>query len=172
MCTLFLLQKSLRKKLFGNENAIGKIIKIDSVDNFTVTGILKDLPTNTRFNFEYLVPWDYLKKLGDGYSNESWLSNNTPTYVQLKANTNVAAFDEKIKNISRQNAGRDDIWTHFIFPLSQWHLYSDFEDGKPAGGRIETVRVFALIAIFILLIACINFMNLSTAQKRKDVQKK
>ena len=58
------LQKQLAKKLFGNEDALGKIIRIDSVDNFTVTGILKDLPSNTEFDFEYLLPWDYLKKIG------------------------------------------------------------------------------------------------------------
>jgi len=161
------ITEKLAKKLFGNENAIGKIIRIDSFNNFTVTGILKNLPANTRFNFEYLLPWDYLKKLGQGYSNESWMSNNTPTYVLLKPNINVAAFTEKIKNISRQNAGRDDIWTHFLFPLSQWHLYSNFENGKPVGGRIDTVRVFGIIAGFILLIACINFMNLSTARSEK-----
>ncbi len=166
------ITEKLAKKLFGNEEAIGKIIRIDSIDNFTVTGILKDLPSNTRFDFEYLLPWDYLKKLGQGYSNESWLSNNTPTYVLLKPDTNVAAFNEKIKNISRKNAGRNDIWTHFLFPLSQWHLYGDFENGKPVGGYIDTVRVFGIIAAFILLIACINFINLSTArseQRAKEV---
>lgn len=161
------ITEKLAKKLFDNEDAIGKIIKIDSVDNFTVTGVLKDLPLNTRFNFEYLLPWDYLKKLGQGYSNESWMSNNSSTYILLKPNTSFVTFTEKIKNISRQKAGRNDIWTHFLFPLSGWHLYSDFEDGKPAGGRIDTVRVFAIIAAFILLIACINFMNLSTARSEK-----
>jgi putative ABC transport system permease protein len=161
------ITQKLAKKLFGNEKVIGKIIRIDSVNNFTVTGILKDLPANTRFNFEYLLPWDYLKKLGQGYSDENWLSNNTSTFVLLKPNINIAAFNEKIKNISRQNAGRNDIWTHFLFPLSQWHLYNNFENGKPVGGRIDTVRVFGIIAAFILLIACINFMNLSTARSEK-----
>ena len=164
------ISQKLAKKLFGNEDALGKIIKIDSVDNFTVTGVLKDLPSNTRFNFEYLLPWNYLKKIG--WNNDAWLSNNTPTYIQLKPNTNVTAFSEKIKNITRVNGGRNDAWTQFLFPLSKWHLYSDFENGKPVGGRIETVRVFGIIALFILLIACINFMNLSTArseQRAKEV---
>jgi putative ABC transport system permease protein len=159
----------LAKKLFGNENAIGKIIRIDSVDNFTVTGVLKDLPSNTRFNFEYLLPWSYYDKLGHGYANETeaWLSNNTSTFVLLKPNTNVTAFNEKIKDITKRYTGRSDVWTQFLFPLKQWHLYAEFENGKPVGGRIQTVRVFGIIAAFILLIACINFVNLSTARSEK-----
>jgi putative ABC transport system permease protein len=159
------ITEKLAKKLFGNEDAVGKIIKIDSVDNFTVTGVLKNLPSNTRFEFEYLLSWDYLKKLG--WSNESWLSNNTPVYVLLRPNANLHTFNAKIKNLSRVNAGRNDIWTHFLFPLRQWHLYSKFENAEPVGGRIDVVRLFAIIAAFILLIACINFMNLSTARSEK-----
>ncbi|GAB3954406.1 ABC transporter permease [Spirosoma harenae] len=161
------ITEKLAKKLFGDEDALNKTIRLDSVDNFVVTGILKDLPPNTRFSFEYLLPWDYLKKLGTGWSNESWLSNNTATFIRLKPAANSAAFSEKIKDITRVHAGRNDVWTHFIYPLSQWHLYGSFENGKPIGGRIETVRVFGIIAAFILLIACINFMNLSTARSEK-----
>jgi putative ABC transport system permease protein len=161
------ITEKLAKKLFGEEDALNKTIQIDVADNFIVTGILKDLPPNTDFNFDYLLPWDYLKKRGEGYRNESWLSNNTPTYVLLKPNINLAAFEAKIKNMTRRYAGRNDVWTHFLFPLSQWHLYSEFENGKSVGGRIETVRTFGLIAAFILLIACINFMNLSTARSEK-----
>ncbi|MEO8854838.1 MAG: ABC transporter permease [Ginsengibacter sp.] len=159
------ITQKLATKLFGNEDAIGKIIRIDSVDNFTVTGILKNLPSNTRFDFEYLLPWDYLKKIG--WNNDTWLSNNTPTYVLLKPNTDVTAFDAKIKDITKRETGNNNAWTQFLFPLSKWHLYSDFKNGNPVGGRIETVRTFGIIALFILLIACINFMNLSTARSEK-----
>jgi putative ABC transport system permease protein len=163
------LTEKFAKKLFGTADAIGKIIRIDSIDHFTVTGVLKDLPPNTRFDFEYLLPWVYYDKLGHGWANEteSWLSNNTFTYVLLKPYTNVAAFNEKIKDITKRYTGRSDVWTHFLFPLSKWHLYAAFENGKPAGGRIQSVRLFGTIAAFILLIACINFMNLSTAGSEK-----
>ncbi|HEX5153776.1 MAG TPA: ABC transporter permease [Parafilimonas sp.] len=159
------ITQSLAKKLFGNEDALGKMIRIDSVDNFTVTGILKDLPPNTEFDFEYLLPWDYFIKID--WNNDSWLRNNTFTFVQLKPNVNAAVFSDKIKNVTKVHSGRNDVWTHFIYPLGKWHLYSNFENGKPAGGRIDTVRVFGIIAAFILLIACINFMNLSTARSEK-----
>jgi len=159
------ITEKLAKKLFGNEDALNKTIKIDSTDNFIVTGILKDLPSNTRFTFEYLLPWAYLKKLG--WENDSWLSNNISSFVLLNPGTDVTIFNNKIKDITRRNANRNDVWTHFLFPLNQWHLYQEFENGKPAGGRIESVRVFGIIAAFILLIACINFMNLSTARSEK-----
>jgi putative ABC transport system permease protein len=157
--------EKLAKKLFGTTDVVGKMIKIDSVDNFTVTGVLKDLPANTQFDFEYLVPWDYLKKLG--MNNEDWVSNNNYTYLLLRPHTDVAGFNGKIRDLTRVNTGVNTLWLHFVYPLRKWHLYSTFDNGVPVGGRIETVRVFGLIAVFILLIACINFMNLSTARSEK-----
>lgn len=161
------ITQSLARRLFGTTDALGKIIKIDSADNFTVTGVLQDFPSNTRFNVDYLLPWAYLKKLGQGWENNEWLSNNTYTYVLLRPGTNAVAFNGKIKNFTRTNTGHAEVWTHFIFPLSKWHLYTAFENGVPVGGRIDTLRVFGIIAAFILLIACINFMNLSTARSEK-----
>lgn len=159
------ITEKLAKQLFGNDNALNKTIRIDSVDNFVVTGILKDLPSNTRFTFEYLLPWSYLNKLG--WSNDNWLSNNITSFVLLHPNTNVTAFNNKIKDLTRSKSGNANVWTHFLHPLDKWHLYSEFENGKPVGGRISTIRLFAIIAAFILLIACINFMNLSTARSEK-----
>ena len=164
------ITEKFAKKLFGDKDPLNEVIKIDSADNFIVTGILKDLPSNTRFTFEYLLPWSYLNKLG--WNNDSWLSNNVSTFVQLKPGTNADAFNIKIKDIVKHNANRNDVWIQFLFPLHQWHLYSKFENGKPVGGRIETIRLFGIIGTFILLIACINFMNLSTSrseQRAKEV---
>src|SRR5579863_1039235 len=159
------LTEKLARKLFGTTDVVGKTIRIDSTDNFTVTGVLKDLPSNTEFDFEYLLPWTYLKKLG--WNNDNWVSNNTYTWLLLKPHTDPTAFNAKIRDFTRTNTGQYNLWVHFVYPLSKWHLYSSFDDGVPAGGRIDTVRVFALIAGFILLIACINFMNLSTARSEK-----
>jgi putative ABC transport system permease protein len=159
------ITRKLAIKLFGTENAVNKIIRIDSSGNFKVTAVLKDLPPNTRFHFEFLLPWAYFKKLGWG--DNTWMRNWITTFVLLKPHTDLTAFNNKIKDIARIHANRNDIWTHFLYPLAKWHLYSRLENGKPVGGRIETVRLFGFIAAFILLIACINFMNLGTARSEK-----
>ncbi len=162
------ITQELSKKLFGNENAMGKIIKIDSSDNFTVSGVLKELPNNTKFDFEYLLPWSYMIKIG--YDDSSWGNNSVQTYVLLKNNVSQKTFDAKIKNITidhTKNTGDQSTTQVFTQKLADQWLYSKSENGQYVGGRIETVKLFGIIAAFILLIACINFMNLSTARSEK-----
>lgn len=161
------LTERLAKKLFGNEEAMGKVIRVDSSDNFTVTGVLKDLPTNTAFDFEYLMPWSYLSKIG--YDDSSWGNNSIKTFVLLKPGVPEATFDAKIKDITiNHNTGGDKSTTEvFTQPLKDIWLYSNSENGRYVGDRIEMVKLFGIIAAFILLIACINFMNLSTARSEK-----
>ncbi|WP_343692068.1 ABC transporter permease [Chitinophaga sp.] len=162
------LTEKMAKSLFGNEEAMGKIIKIENRDNFTVTGVLKDLPGNTRFNFEYLLPWSSLK-YGEG-QDLGWNDNSTPTYVMLKPNVNYAAFAPKIKELKQHYSSEAKMmkWEMFIYPLSRWRLYSSFTNGvEDNGGRNTFVSIFGIIAGLILLIACINFMNLSTARSEK-----
>ncbi|HEU4634039.1 MAG TPA: ABC transporter permease [Flavisolibacter sp.] len=160
------LTEKLAKKIFGGEDAMGKVIKIDNKDNFTVTGIVKDLPNNTRFNFEYLLPWAYLRSQGN--DDQYWGNNSTRTYVLLKPHASFASADNKIRKIKvHYDKTEDPRWEMFLYPMSKWRLYSRFKDGFEDGGRIEFVRMFAIIAVFILLIACINFMNLSTARSEK-----
>jgi ABC-type antimicrobial peptide transport system permease subunit len=158
------ITEKMAKKMFGSKDAINKSIKIDR-DNFTVTGILKDLPTNTQFDFEYLLPWAYMTKTGQ--DDNYWGNNSIHTYVELKPNISVTSVYAKIKDITKRHSNGQENNEVFLHPVSKWHLYSKFENGKIAGGRIETVRLFGIIAIFILLIACINFMNLSTARSEK-----
>jgi putative ABC transport system permease protein len=160
------LTQKLAKKLFGNEDPMGKIIKIENKDNFTVTGILKDLPNNTRFDFEYLVPWAYKRLRGD--DDENWGNNSTRTYVLLKPNATLASAAPKVRVMKQRYAKDEPKWEMFLYPLSKWRLYSSFTNGKEdGGGRITFVRLFGIVAAFILLIACINFMNLSTARSEK-----
>ena len=157
--------ESFAKRLFGKEEALGKIVKLDNKDNFTVKAVMKDLPNNTRFKFDYLLSWAYMDKRG--WSDSNWDNNSTQTFVLLKPNVSVASVNAKIKNtIIKHLDGKEKIEI-FLHPASMWHLYTDFEKGKVVGGRIETVRMFGIIAAFILLIACINFMNLSTARSEK-----
>ncbi|KAA9040959.1 FtsX-like permease family protein [Ginsengibacter hankyongi] len=162
------ITQKLAKKLFGNEEAMGKVIRIDSVDNFKVTGVLKDLPNNTVFKFEYLLPWSYMKKIHQ--DDDSWVNNSIQTYILLKPGISQQTFDAKIKNITinhtvnTSSPSTTQVFTQLF--RDQW-LYSKSENGKYVGGRIEQVKLFAIIAAFILLIACINFMNLSTARSEK-----
>jgi ABC-type antimicrobial peptide transport system permease subunit len=160
------LTETLAKKLFANEDAMGKVIKIDNKENFIVTGILKDLPPNTRFEFEYLVPWAYKRSVGD--DDENWGNNSTRTYVLLKQNASLASANEKLKTLKPKYDKDETKWEMFIYPLERWRLYSHFTNGvEDGGGLIQFVRLFGIIAAFILLIACINFMNLSTARSEK-----
>lgn len=159
------LTEKCAKNLFGNEEPMGKTIRINDKDNFTVTGILKDLPNNTRFKFDYILPWAYARKQGD--DDESWGNNSTRNYVLLKPNASLASLEPKLRYIKRKYDKDEKTNEMFLYPISRWRLYSRFENGKEDGGLIDFVKMFAVIAAFILLIACINFMNLSTARSEK-----
>ena len=161
------LTEKLAKKLFGNEDAMGKQVLIDTAENFTVTGVVKDLPLNTRFNFEYILPWTFLTKLG--WDDQFWENNSVSTYVLLKQGAAQTHFDASVKNIVINHPTSGQVPTSEVFtqPLNRLYLYSKSENGKLVGGRIEIVRLFAIIAALILIIACINFMNLSTARSEK-----
>ncbi len=159
------ITKKLAKKLFGNDDAMGKNLQIDNKYNYTISGVMKDLPNNTQFDFEYLVPWHFMSLTNQDDSD--WASNSTHNYVLLKPNTNLTAFNKKIANIIIKHGQSDWTTQVFLYPVSKLHLYSNFENGIPVGGKIDIVKVFILIAVFILLIACINFMNMSTARSEK-----
>src|SRR5690606_37637904 len=162
------LTEKLAKSLFGDADAMGQLIKIDSTDQFTVTGIMADLPGNTRFDFDYLLPWDYSVNLG--WRDSSWANNTLQTYVLLKEGVSHSAFDRKINSITKDHLAENPLYSKrevFTQPLTEAWLYSKQENGYYTGGRIEMVRLFAIIAAFILIIACINFMNLSTARSEK-----
>ncbi|HLI94387.1 MAG TPA: FtsX-like permease family protein, partial [Puia sp.] len=160
--------RAFARKMFGDEEALGKTIRLDSVDIFTVTGVLADLPNNTLFNFEFLLPWSYMDKLK--WDDSYWGNNSVQTYVLLKKGVSQDRFDSRVRDITidHTKGTADPSTTHvFSYPFAKQWLYSRNENGRLVAGRMVTVRLFAVIAAFILLIACINFMNLSTARSEK-----
>ena len=160
-----LLTEQLAKRMFGNEDAVGKVIQFDRDESLKVTGILKDVPNNTLFNFEYLTSYEYRNSQHD--IDSDWTDISISTFVLLKQHSSFEAANQQIKNVIVQHSGGNAKTAEFLYPVSKLRLYSNFENGIAVGGRIKTVKIFLIIAVFILLIACINFMNLSTARSEK-----
>jgi putative ABC transport system permease protein len=162
--TSIVLTEKLAKKIFGDADPMNKIVRINNEQSYKVTGVTKDLPNNTQFDFEYLVSITGLSYFKS--HEQAWNMNSYSTYVQLAPGTNVEKFNAKIKNLVMLHDAKtgEELFLH---PLSKWRLYSNFENGKVAGGKISTVRLLTVIACLILLIACINFMNMSTARSEK-----
>ena len=158
------ITSTLAKKIFSDADPINKLVKINNKDLYKVTGVLKDLPNNTQFDFDYLVA---LPAGGvNPYGGMDWGESDFNTYVQLQPGADINKVNAKIRNVVTRHAPtyKQD---EFLYPLTKMRLYSNFENGLPVGGRIATVRLLLAIAGIILLIACINFMNLSTAQSQK-----
>jgi len=166
------LTESTAKALFGNIDPMNKMIKIDNRSNLKVTGIMKDVPGNiSSFQFNYIFPFEYLIQTNDWMkkSRTSWTDNSYQILVMLQPDANLAGLAPKIKNIVSKNSAimrtaKPELLLH---PLKDWHLRSDFTNGKVSGGFIDYVRMFSIIGVLVLLIACINFMNLSTARSEK-----
>ena len=158
------LTETLAKKLFGDENPLNKIVRVDSTALFTVSAVLRDLPHNTRFFFDYLLPWSYTKEVG--WQETSWDKFTINTYILLNPGIEAADVNAQLREIVSDHdpSAGDQKPETFLYPMAKWHLWSHFENGKPTGGMIDYVRTHGLIAGIILLIACINYMNLSTAR--------
>ena len=154
-------------RLFGQDNPMGKTLLINNQYPVTVTGVMKDLPGNTMFQFEALVPFPFRKVYG-GYYNENWNANSVQTFVELHPNTQMAVVNDNIRNIVKAHSENIEESEQFLYPFRKQHLYSNFVNGVPVGGReIEKIRLYGIFAGLILLIACINFTNLSTARSQK-----
>jgi len=140
-------------------------VRVDNKQDYVVTGILKDIPQNSSLQFEWVAPFKIY------YDQSPWLyswgNNSLSTYVELKPGVDPASVNRQLYNFI-QKREPSSIARPFLWGMNNWHLYDDFDNGKPTGGgQIEYVRLFSIIAWIILFIACINFMNLSTARSEK-----
>ncbi|HEY9257149.1 ABC transporter permease [Chitinophaga sp.] len=169
-----LLSATFAKSLFGDKDPMDQLIKLDNNSqlNVKVTGVYDDLPDNTTFaGTNYIMPWELFVTKWDWVRNskDNWTFNSMAVFVQLADHADIDKVSQKIKNIKTLHAKPEPGFKVdlFLHPMRKWHLYSAFENGVNTGGQIRYVRLFGIIGIFVLLLACINFMNLSTARSEK-----
>jgi ABC-type antimicrobial peptide transport system permease subunit len=172
-----ILSKSTAQAMFGDEDPINKSLKINNRIEVKVTGIYEDIPKNNRFSeVQFFAPWEIW------YSSNDWIKENITNwgnrsfniYVQLQPNVTMDEANRGINDFFYKNLPKDFLKEVVkykpyaqVVPMSTWHLYSEFKEGKPAGGRITFVWLFGIVGIFVLMLACINFINLSTARSEK-----
>ena len=156
------LSRSTANALFGSyQEAMGKTLELDHEDPFIVTGIFEDVPKASSLQFDFLLSWELYKKKNEWVLN--WGSNGPQTVALLTEGADPQFVEEKIADFVKKRNEQSNV-TLFLKPYSERYLHGRYEEGKLVGGRIEYVRLFSIIALFILVIACINFMNLSTAR--------
>ncbi|HXB09227.1 MAG TPA: ABC transporter permease [Puia sp.] len=166
------ITESTAKALFGNEDPMNKTIHIDNRQDVRVTGVLKDIPANATLQFGYLLPFSFKQATQNWMMKNAyteWNNNSFEIFVKLKPGVTNAQVAGQIKDIVYKNNPpvrpvKPEVILH---SLKDWHLYSDFKNGKAVGGFIDYVRMFGIIGALVLLIACINFINLATARSEK-----
>lgn len=157
--------ESFAQELFGDEEPMGQVLKLDNRDLFTVTGVLEDLPKNSEFDHKFLLPWKYLEQQQG--IDEEWGNNSIGTFILLQKGTDYTAFSKKIKTLRKTyDKGNYDTVT-YLYPYAREYLHGNFVEGVEKGGYFTIVRLFGIIGLIVLFIACVNFMNLSTAQSEK-----
>lgn len=167
-----ILTQSIAKKYFGTEDALGKTIRIANEQNLTVTGVVSDQVPNTHLRFNVLMPMSAIYQTDNDLKTKTYGNFNFYTYIQLKKNvdlsdTRIAAFNQRIKTVYLQH-NPDGLKPGFMLqPVQDIHLKSDFQIDNADRGNIQYVNIFFIVALFILAVACINFMNLATARSAR-----
>jgi predicted permease len=159
------ISEKMAKKFFGDQkDIIGRTLKVDNKEEYVISGVFKDMPQNSSIKFDWLSPFKIYHD--DNQWLNEWDNNGIQTFVELDEKANKGLIDKKLDNYLKAK-GTSIVAVPFLFSMNDWRLYSKFEEGKQTGGRIQFVRMFSIIAWIILLIACINFMNLATARSEK-----
>lgn len=160
------VNETMAKKFFGTTDVIGKSLKVDNKQNYIITGVIKDLPKNVSLKFDWLAPYKVYEN--DNTWLKDWGTNGTITYVETSPNANIASINKKLYGyIQTKMSGASARMS--IYPMTHWRLWNSFDpaNGKEKEGRVKYVNLFSLIAWIILIIACINFMNLATARSEQ-----
>jgi putative ABC transport system permease protein len=160
------LTESAAKQLFGSDQVLNRSVRFEDQVDLKVSGVIKDLPANTTYNFQILTPWKLFENLNEWPKAPAWGNHGYYTLVRLKTNSDVSLLNEKLKGLVQRNLklAKEDI---FLYPLNDLHLHGTFVNGQPNGGRIQQIHLFIGLSIGILLIACVNFINLSTANAQR-----
>jgi len=167
-----LLSASSAKAYFGSDNPMEKIMKIDNVLTLKVAGVYEDFPGNSSFSdVSFISTWKTFAE-DQGFKNvtDPWRCNCYLGYVEIADKGDMDQISGKIKDIKLDKVNKSELTQHpqvFLNPMDRWHLFSEFKNGVSVSGRIQYVWLFGLIGLFVLLLACINFMNLSTARSEK-----
>lgn len=160
------LTASAAKSLFGDGDPMGKTLRMDNSRDVKVSAVLADLPSNSTFQFDFIQPYNYNDENIKQAMTE-WKNSFSNVFVQTVPGADLGTLVKKINALVSQHDDSNKSSTYFFQPMAKWRLYSDFKEGVNTGGMIEYVQLFSIIAFIILLVACVNFMNLSTARSEK-----
>ena len=158
------VSEKMANNFFGTTNVIGKTLKVDNKDDYIISGVIKDLPENVSFKFDWLSPFKIYEDQNKWL--QYWGNNGVVTYVETQPHANVEQINKKLYGYI-QTKQKEANAKMSIYPMNRWRMYDSFDNGKEIAGRIKYVNLFSLIAWIILIIACINFMNLSTARSEQ-----
>jgi len=161
-----ILTETMAMTLFGTTNVLNRSVLYFNRFNLKVTGVIKNLPSNSTDQFDYLMPWSFYEELDADAKDLNWVNFSYNTRVLMNADVNPDLVNEKLGKLLK-NYEQLKFATHFLYPQNKIHLYGKFENGRNTGGDIEKIWLFTGLAIGILLIACINFMNMATAKSER-----